>query len=214
MPYAASSTADHLLVAAAPVRSGDPAPFATRGIVGAMPAHVDVAARLLRSRARLQAAVRRVPVEAWGERAADGRWTASEILEHLALAEWSVIEFVRGTLLTLPPSAALGRVVDDTQVLRAATDRGTRMEAPERLRPIGRGRRPAALYASVDVARDAALALVGGAGGALRERVAPHPHLGLLDGAQWLLFLAGHTERHAAQLDALVANWEAAPVAA
>jgi hypothetical protein len=214
MPYAASITADHVLVAAASVRSGDPAPFAARGIAGPMPSQVDVAARLQRSRARLQAVVRRVPVGAWGERAGDGRWTACEILEHLALTEWSVIEFVRGTLLTLPPSGVLGCVADDGQVLRAATDRGTRMETPERLRPIGRGSRPAALYASVDVARDAALALAGGAGGALRERAAPHPQLGLLDGAQWLLFLAGHTERHAAQLDELAANWEAARVAA
>jgi hypothetical protein len=30
--------------------------------------------------------------------------------------------------------------------------------------------------------------------------VAPHPTFGLLDGCQWLLYLAAHTERHLVQL--------------
>ena len=213
MPFAASAIADRAVVAAPSVRSGEPDLFAARVAI-APSLQVDVPARLLRSRTRLQAAVRSVPLAAWTARAGDGRWSASEILEHLALAEWAVIEFVRGTLLTLPPRDGLARAADDTQVLRVAADRGTRLEAPERLRPIGRWSRPAALRASVDAARDAALALATGAGPALRERAAPHPQLGLLDGAQWLLFLAGHTERHTAQLDELAAGWQAAPAAA
>ncbi len=214
MPYAASTIADRAIVAADTVRTGDPALFAARAAIAPVPSHVDVAARLLRSRARLQAAVRRVPLAAWSARAGEGRWNACEILEHLALAEWSVIEFVRGTLLTLPARDGFSQVADDAQVLRAASDRRARMETPERLRPIGRAGRPAALCASVDAARDAALALALSAGDALRERAAPHPQLGLLDGAQWLLFLAGHTERHAAQLDEVGAGWQVAPAAA
>ena len=214
MPYAASTTADRAIVSASSVRTGDPALYAARAAVAPTSPHVDVAERLLRSRMRLQAAVRRVPLEAWAARPGEGRWNACEILEHLALAEWSVIEFVRSTLLTLPPRVGLSRVADDAQVLQAASDRRTRMEVPERLRPTGRASRPAALCASVDAARDAALALALSAGDALRERAAPHPQLGLLDGAQWLLFLAGHTERHAAQLDELAARWQTTHVAA
>ena len=37
----------------------------------------------------------------------------------------------------------------------------------------------------------------------LRALVVPHPALGELDGVQWLLFVAYHTDRHAAQLGEL-----------
>ncbi len=35
----------------------------------------------------------------------------------------------------------------------------------------------------------------------LRERFAPHPFAGVLDGHQWVLTLAAHTDRHAAQIE-------------
>jgi hypothetical protein len=34
----------------------------------------------------------------------------------------------------------------------------------------------------------------------LRGFCAPHPALGLLDGKQWLLFVAAHVERHTRQI--------------
>ena len=36
---------------------------------------------------------------------------------------------------------------------------------------------------------------------ALRDRFAPHPFAGMIDGYQWILFLAAHTDRHAAQIE-------------
>ena len=35
----------------------------------------------------------------------------------------------------------------------------------------------------------------------LRDRFAPHPFAGMIDGYQWVLFLAAHTDRHAAQIE-------------
>lgn len=205
MLYAASDIADTAFVSATP-----PLP-ATRAASGA---RVDVVQRLCASRARLRAAVRGVSPDAWAVRPADGRWTACEILEHLALTEWSVVEFVRGTLLTWPRAGGPRARTPDAEVLRAAVDRTVRLEAPERLQPLGRWSRPGVMCGSIEAARDEALALAGASGEALRARFAPHPHLGLLDGAQWLLFLAGHAERHAAQLEALVAGRRGRPIAA
>ena len=151
---------------------------------------------------------------AWAAHREDGRWTAGEILEHLALAEWSVVEFVRGTLLTWPRTAKPRTRTPDAEVLRAATDRTVRLEAPERLQPLGRWSRPGVVCASIEAARDEAIVLAAASGDALRARFAPHPQLGMLDGAQWLLFLAGHTERHAAQLQALASGRRGRPIAA
>jgi hypothetical protein len=204
MWYAASDTIES-------VTTATPEPPAPRS---AATARIDVPLRLRTSRDRLREVVRGVSPEAWTTRPADGRWTACEILEHLALAEWSVVEFVRGTLLTAPRVADLRPRIADAEVLRAATDRTVRLESPERLRPIGRWSRPGVVCASIDAARDAALVLAVRSADALRARVAPHPQLGMLDGAQWLLFLAGHTERHAAQLQALVGGRRGASLAA
>jgi hypothetical protein len=205
MWYAASDIAESIVTTATPEL---PAPR------GAAVSRIDVPLRLRASRDRLRDVVRGVSPEAWMARPEDGRWTACEILEHLALAEWSVVEFVRGTLLTAPRAAGPSPRIGDAEVLRVATDRSVRLESPERLRPIGRWSRPGVVCASIDAARDAALGLAIRSADALRARVAPHPQLGLLDGAQWLLFLAGHTERHVAQLRALVGDGRGASLAA
>jgi hypothetical protein len=36
----------------------------------------------------------------------------------------------------------------------------------------------------------------------LRDWFAPHPFAGIIDGYQWILFLAAHTDRHAEQIEA------------
>ncbi|MGZ8377085.1 MAG: DinB family protein [Gemmatirosa sp.] len=208
MWYAASDIIESAVTTVATVTPDLPAP---RGAAGA---RIDVPLRLRASRDRLREVVRSVSSGAWTARPEDGRWTACEILEHLALAEWSVVEFVRGTLLTTPRAIGAAPRVSDAEVLRAASDRSVRLESPERLRPIGRWSRPGVVCASMDAARDAALVLAVRSSEALRARVAPHPQLGLLDGAQWLLFLAGHTDRHAAQLRVLVGARRGAPLAA
>lgn len=195
MGYAVRHTADTLCPSAPPPML--PAPRRAPG------ARCDVAARLAASRELLREAVASLPAAAWAAPGTPGRWTAAEILEHLALTEWAVVEFVRGTLLTWPRHDPAIALPSDAEVLRAAADRTHPLEAPERLRPVGMGGRPAALFAGIEAARDAAVALADAHGEALRARTAPHPHFGQLDGAQWLLFLAGHAERHAAQLRAL-----------
>ena len=205
MLYAASDIADTTFVSAAPQM------LASRVAGGA---RVDVAQRLRASRERLREVVRGVAPAAWAARPDAGRWTACEILEHLALAEWAVLEFVRGTLLTWPRAGMPTTRTPDAEVLRAAADRAVRLEAPERLQPLGRWSRPGVVCASIEAARDEAIVLAAASGDALRARFAPHPQLGMLDGAQWLLFLAGHTERHAAQLQALVTGRRGASIAA
>jgi hypothetical protein len=194
MGYAARDIADNL-------RYSAPPPLPARRGGGA---RADVVGRLEASRDALREAVAAVPAPLWAAGGPAGRWGAAEVVEHLALTEWAVVEFVRGTLLTWPRHDPAITLPTDHEVLRAATDRSLRLDAPERLRPVGQGARPAALCAGLEVARETAIALAVTHGEALRTRTAPHPHLGQLDGAQWLLFLAGHAERHAAQLRELV----------
>ena len=147
----------------------------------------------------------------WTARPAAGGWNAVEVVEHLALAEWSVLAFVRDALsggdrAAGPlPAAAVGReaplprLTDDALWHRVA-GRRVRLHAPERLRPTGRWARPAAQLAAFQAERAATLAYLRTTTDPLRAVFAPHPNFGLLDGCQWLLYLAAHTERHLGQL--------------
>ncbi|MDF1504185.1 DinB family protein [Roseisolibacter sp. H3M3-2] len=196
MGYAARDIADNLRYAAPPALPGRRAGGAASDVVG----------RLESDREVRREAVAALPGVRGAARGPAGRWSAAEVVEHLALTEWAVVEFVRGTLLTWPRHDPAIALPTDHEVLRASADRAVRLDAPERLRPVGDGARPAALCAGLEAARDTAIALAVAHGDALRTRTAPHPHFGLLDGAQWLLFLAGHAERHAVQLHELAAR--------
>jgi hypothetical protein len=206
MPYAAVPSPTRLAPLAADVLVVPAArrPFAT--FRGHLPDAIDrdhVAERLDASRRRLLAFGRALGPAQWTARpTAPGRWTAGDVMEHLALTEWTVLAFVRGPLQAASPApraTALDRTSDDA-LWRAVVDPRVPLDAPERLRPTARWPRPAAHLAAFDAERSATLAYLRATGDPLRAVVAPHPTFGLLDGCQWLLYLAAHTERHLVQL--------------
>lgn len=210
MPYAASDTLSRAILGAPPIaRAAVGAWTPQRSAVleretARATGRVDVVCALTRSRDALHEVIAHLPQQVWTATPARGRWTACQILEHLALTEWAVLEYVRG-MLAQPPTDRRGPAQDDARVLAVATDRARGALAPERLQPAAVTVRPAAWCARLDATRGAVLALAPHVD-ALRGRIGPHPQLGALDGVQWLLFLAGHTTRHAQQLGELAAE--------
>jgi hypothetical protein len=114
--------------------------------------------------------------------------------------------FLPGTIATTPPDP--GRrgalAARDAEIMASLRDRTRTIEAPETVRPSG-GRYASAEEAAADFAeaRAAVLEFARTTAADLRAVFVPHPALRELDGYQWLLFIACHTDRHAAQLDAL-----------
>jgi hypothetical protein len=159
------------------------------------------------SRAVLLSALSAIPEDRRGARPDQGAWTASQVIEHLALVEGSVAQLLERRAARARDEG-LGPDGEASSILGCIDEyhlenRTRRIEAPEMVRPRS------------DVDADAALASLGESRRALRvamERVegldlgamrARHPVLGELDLYQWLVMLGRHERRHAQQLEAL-----------
>ena len=163
-----------------------------------------IVAELRRSRDAFLAAVRAVPPNAWQHHSAPGRWSPGEIAEHVIKIECGMRKFLPNALATTRPDAARrGSLADgDARLIQTFQDRSTRRTAPEEVRPEG-GRYATAEQAAADfaAARDAVIAFAETTDADLRAIFVPHPATKRdLDGYQWLLFVAFHTDRHTAQI--------------
>jgi hypothetical protein len=159
-------------------------------------------AELEESQRRLLAAVDGANEEEWRRRPASQGWSIAECFEHITAAELPLPRFFAGPAM-MQPSEEERREIrgKDDLVRRVLRDRSGKGESPERIRPKGRfATREEALRTFQD-RRAANIAYVRETSEPLRDRFALHPYAGVIDGFQWLLHLAGHTERHAAQIE-------------
>jgi len=91
-------------------------------------------------------------------------------------------------------------------ILAVLTDRSTKRPSPPSALPTGET--PAReLLAQFGTSRDHTLEIVAALAD-LRGRVINHPAFGDIDGYQWAIFLAAHTQRHAAQITEVKASAE------
>jgi hypothetical protein len=158
-------------------------------------------AELEASRQGLLEALSGVTEEQWSRRPAPDRWSIAECAEHVAAAELPLARFFESGA-RLEPSEEERREIreKDDFVRRYLRDRSQRGEAPERIRPKGRFATREEAIRAFEERRAANLAYVRETSEPLRDRHAPHPFAGVIDGYQWVLFLAAHTDRHTAQI--------------
>jgi hypothetical protein len=150
---------------------------------------------------RFIAALAGVSPAQWSWKPDPDRWSVSETAEHTAVVLRGVQRLLATKLFEqpLPPRESAARATDDL-VVRMMFDRSKRRPAPESVLPKGRWATPEALAGDFVAARDALLEWLAGVQYDLRSYGAPHPVMGTLDGVQWLLFVAAHTERHTRQI--------------
>ena len=162
-------------------------------------------AELESSRRRLLAALEGLTAETWDRHPDGGGWSIAECAEHVAAAELPLARFLA--------SPAMREVSDEERrevrgkddfVRRFLRDRSQRGEAPERIRPRGRFVTRGETIRVFKERRAANLAYVRETSDPLRDRFAPHPFAGMIDGYQWVLFLAAHTDRHAEQIEEIL----------
>ena len=153
---------------------------------------------LLRELREQEAALRQA-CQAWNEPAPPGgTWSVAAIAEHLHRTDAMVLQLIQSPALRqddLTPVA-----LTDEQLFRRVARRGRAVEAPERLRPTGRWPVEADFHRADVAQRQALYAWIEQTPLPLREGRCAHPFLGMLDGYQWLLFLAAHGRRHIAQM--------------
>lgn len=162
-------------------------------------------------RSRMLEAAMRVPVATRNVRPAPDRWSAAEVLAHLAKVEASSGKLFSVHARQLRESGAPPETGNDA---RAIIDGFTRfpmhlrtrvIEAPAIVQPDGHSDFDEAVRA-LETSRARLLdAMVKADGLALGSVSAAHPRLGPLTMYEWLLMIARHEARHAEQLDEIAA---------
>jgi hypothetical protein len=139
----------------------------------------------------------------WNFKAAPERWSVGEVVQHLALAEPFIFDLQQKMLSGSPATAEqLGATKGKDDVIRKVIpDRTKKAQAPEPLQPAKAANMggQAAIVSAFRDRRSKTIEYASKTKDDLRGRVADSP-LGPLDGYQWLLFMAAHSERHLAQL--------------
>ncbi len=141
----------------------------------------------------------------WNFKPAPDRWSVAQVMEHIAAAE----DFIRGMLkekVMIAPAGELGRDVKKTDeaVLAMVPDRTNKAQAPEPLVPTNRFGSPEGSVKHFAESRAATEDFLKTATG-LRDHVTDSP-LGKLDGYEFVLFIAAHSERHTKQINEVKAD--------
>jgi len=141
----------------------------------------------------------------WNFKPAPDRWSVAQVMEHIAAAEDFIREMVKEKLMTAPAGEP-GRDVKKTDdaVLAMVPDRTNKAQAPEPLVPTNRfGSAEGSVKHFVET-RAATEDFLKTATG-LRDHVTDSP-LGKLDGYEFVLFIAAHSERHTKQINEVKAD--------
>jgi hypothetical protein len=148
-----------------------------------------------------------VPADSWQTRPAEGRWSVSEILEHLYRVERSAAALLakrigRARESGHPPETETSSVLGNFEALRAFDDR--KLQAPELVVPTENPDRETAERWLAESRAAVYAAIEDGNGLALGEIRHTHFRFGELDLYQWILFIAEHEKRHTVQLRGVV----------
>jgi hypothetical protein len=144
----------------------------------------------------------------WNYKPGGDAWSIAECAEHIAVSEDVLFDLVSKRMMSSPAQPEKRAEVrgKDEKVLTIITDRSHKAKAPASLTPTRRWPEAAALAAHFRQSRDRTLAYVRTTGDDLRDHFLAHPAVGTLDGYQWLLLIAGHTQRHLLQIEEVKAS--------
>jgi hypothetical protein len=136
----------------------------------------------------------------WNFKPGPDRWSIAEVTEHIAAAEGYIRGMVVEKVMTAPPRPAGEDVTAlDTLVTQAIPDRSHKKEAPEPLKPTNRFGSPESSLKQFLADRSATEDFLNKTPD-LRAHAADSPLGKKLDGYEWILFIAGHSERHTKQI--------------
>jgi hypothetical protein len=136
----------------------------------------------------------------WNFKAAPDKWSVAEVTEHIAAAE----DFIRGMIVEkvmVAPARPAGEDVTaiDMMVMQDIPDRSHKAQAPEPLKPSNRFGSPEGSLKHFVEARATTEDFLTKTPN-LRDHAVDSPLNKKLDGYEWILFIAAHSERHTKQI--------------
>ncbi len=135
----------------------------------------------------------------WKFKPGPDRWSIQEVAEHVILTEDAMFGMEQKTMQS---PAVEGRKADqaaDQALLDRMVDRSQKAKNPPNLTPTGRFETPKDAAQAFREKRDHTLAYARTTNGDLRSHVVKGP-FGEMDAYQVLLMMAGHANRHVAQI--------------
>jgi hypothetical protein len=160
---------------------------------------------LTEHRRGLHEAVASVPPSLRERKPAPHQWSVAEVVEHLSLVERSVAALL-ARRVTAARANGVGPDPDTSSVVstyvgpEVVVDRTRRISAPALVQPTGTVD-PAAGTEALDQAHAAMMSSLQNANGVnLAPLMATHPAFGPLNMYHWVISLALHDDRHAAQI--------------
>ena len=141
----------------------------------------------------------------WNFKPAPDRWSVAQVMEHIAAAEDLLLKTTKEKVMT-GPAGEPGRDVKKTDetVLAMVPDRTHKAQAPEALVPSNRFGSPEGSVRHFVESRAETEDFLKSTEG-LRDHVMDSP-LGKLDGYEFVLFIAAHSERHTKQINEVKAD--------
>ena len=141
----------------------------------------------------------------WNFKPAPDRWSVAQVMEHIAAAEDLLRDTTKEKVMTGPaPEPGRDSKKADEAVLTMVPDRTHKVQAPEPLVPTNRFGSPEDSIKHFVESRAATEDFLKSTAG-LREHVMDSP-LGKLDGYEFILFIAAHSERHTKQINEVKAD--------
>ena len=136
----------------------------------------------------------------WNFKPAPDKWSIAEVTEHIAAAE----DYLRGMVVEkvmVGPARPAGENVAemDEMILKMIPDRSHPAQAPEPLKPTNRFGSPEASLKHFMETRATTEDFLNKTPD-LREHAIDSPFGKKLDGYEWVLFIAGHSDRHTKQI--------------
>ncbi len=142
----------------------------------------------------------------WNFKPAPDRWSIAEVMEHIAASEDYLRSTIEEKVMKAPaPAADENAKATDDFVLKAIPDRTHKAQAPEPLKPTNRFGSPAASLKHFTESRQTTINFLNSHDD-LRAHAADWPGGKKLDGYEWILLIAAHSERHTKQINEVKAD--------
>lgn len=154
-------------------------------------------ASLNAGRGELLAAVEGMTDEQAAVKPEGGGWSALDCLEHVAIVETLSLRRLSSQSVELAQEASRER--EPVLYARIATRTG-KVEAPELVQPKGRYTTISDAVGAFLDARERTVKWLDNCDFDLRRRAVEHPALGTVSAFEFVLVIAGHTARHARQI--------------
>ena len=137
----------------------------------------------------------------------ENSWSIAEVVEHLAILENTFGDLVHKAVADGPnPALKDSLAFKDEQIMPVVTDRSQKVKTSEPFEPSGKfGSFEATLQAFLDK-RSELIDYVKTTDDDLRNRYNNDLPFGAVDGVQFIMFTAAHTERHVLQMEEVMAN--------